>query len=194
MTVKSFDFESIESYEYKGFVLVPSFTPSGKIVSAICEEIDFSMYGLNTSPWIRYSSVIKLFKNKVDKLLENKQFSYEDAEKELNRLKTLLKEQPAVFYGTRQVYDLLTLAEDLLAVSVQPKQQKEDPNLLEYHKQLDWLADWSNRLKPDALMIRRKLIEIHILFDKILDLSFEDVKREYFQRANKGENNDSTES
>jgi len=194
MTTKSFDFERIESYEYEGFVLVPSFSPSGKVISAICKEIDFSMYGLNTSPWIQYSSVIQLFKNEVNRLLENKQPSYQDAEAELNRLKRLLKEQPAVFYGTRQVYDLLTLAEDLLAASAQPKQQKQDPNWLEYYKQLDWLADWSNRHKPPALMIRQKLIEIHILFDKILDLSFEDVKREYFERANKGEKSDNTES
>lgn len=185
MTMKSFDFESIEPYEYEGFVLVPAFSPSGKLVSAICEEINFSMYSLNTSPWVPYCTVIQLFKSKVDRLLDNKGTSYEDAEKELNRLKTRLKEEPAKFYRTRQVEDLITLAEELL-IAVK-SQQKEDSDWLEYYKQLDWLAEWSNRLKPPTLTIRQKLIEIHILFDKILDLSFEDVKREYFKRANKRE-------
>lgn len=66
-------------------------------------------------------------------------------------------------------------------------EKKDDSSLKEYHKQLDQLAEWANRLKAPALMIRQKLIEIHILFDKILDLSFEDVKRDYFECANKGE-------
>ena len=173
-------------FEYEGFVLTPEFQ-AGRLIGSSCSEIGFQMKGNYIS------DMIGRFTDMVDKVLANKPVVHADVEKELNRLRLLLFMQPEVFYGTRQVFDLLTLAEGLLAAS-KPKEEPEDPNWLEYRKQLDWLADWANRLKPPALTIRQKLIEIHILFDKILDLSFEDVKREYFKRANKGENNDSAES
>lgn len=104
------------NFDYRGYVLVPAFNPSGQVVSAICEEINFSMYSLNTYPWITYSSVIEKFKKKVDEIMNNK-VPTSEPEKELNRLKNLLENEPAVFYGTGQVYDLLTLCEDLVKVS-----------------------------------------------------------------------------
>lgn len=174
-----------QPFEYRGFVLVPTFNSSGHLTKATCYEIDFSMYQYYlTYSCTDYSIVINLFKDKVDKILEEKTMSNSDAEKELNRLRTLLKEQPAVFYGTRQVYDLLTLAEDLLAGS-KKQEENEDPSMKEYHKQLDRVVEWDNKLKYSQERLQLEVTNIYLFFKGVLNFTLSDVKRHYCERANK---------
>lgn len=185
MTVKSFDFESIEPYEYRGFVLVPAFAPFGKLASLICKEINFSMYSLDTSPWITYSSVIEMFKKKVDEIMSNK-VPTSNPEKELNRLKLLLFMQPTVFYGTNEVSNLLALCEQLLEAS--KKEEEEDKVRSGYYQELDKVkkkVDISG-LSWTTKDLHSTLNDVYLLFYKLLRLTFEDVIRDYFERTTRG--------
>lgn len=142
--------------EYNGFVLTPEFQ-AGRLIGSSCSEIGFQMKGNYIS------DMIGRFTDMVDKVLANKPISYSDTEEELNRLRLLLFMQPEVFYGTRQVFDLLTLAEDLLAASKPKEEPEEDPTTKQLHHQLDRLVGRAERLNYDADIIYRKLVEIQLL-------------------------------
>lgn len=101
---------NLRPIEYKGFVLIPE-ERGGFLVKAKCDEIAFLIEGI-----LNYPLVSKKFREAVDEVMSNK-VPTSEPEKELNRLKTLLENEPAVFYGTNQVYDLLTLCEDLVEAS-----------------------------------------------------------------------------
>jgi len=115
---------NLRPVEYRSFVLIPE-ERGGVLVKAECEELSFSRGEL-----ITWDETLEDFQKFVDEIMSNK-VPTSDPEKELNRLKTLLEKEPAVFFGTDQVYDLLTLCENLLELSKKKEQKTKRIDELE---------------------------------------------------------------